>query len=461
MLPQVAIVGRPNVGKSSLLNMLAGRRVSIVDDQPGVTRDRVGIQLELPPVEPGGAAGYCELIDTGGYGIYEGDEQWSALTDDVERQIEFAVEHADLILFVVDGRVGITPLDEQVAERLRRRVGDTSRIILLANKVDHPKHEADAMEALSLGLGEPTMTSTTTGTGKIALLETLAERLAGRGDQPPAESEMLLAIVGKRNAGKSTLVNTLVGSQRVIVSDLEGTTRDSVDVRFEMDGRAFTAIDTAGARRRKSVREDVEYYSLHRSLRSIRRADVVLLMIDATLPISQVEKKLSQEITEHYRPCLIVLNKWDLVEDELSAEDYQKYLDQELRGLTHAPVATVSAKTGEGVREAVQTAWELREQAHKRISTGALNRALQDVLGQRGPSGRLGGEAKVYYATQVSVDPPTIAVFVNDPRLFDQQYRRYLLNGLRERLGFDEVPVKLFIRARRREDRHTEPIRHT
>ena len=450
MLPKVAIVGRPNVGKSSLFNLLVGRRVSIVDPTAGVTRDRVSSEVELPPTGPGEGGRYCELIDTGGYGIYSGEEaDYASLTADVERQIDIAVAEASLILFVVDGRTGVTALDEEVAQRLRQYAAEPERILLLANKVDHEKHEPGAMEATALGFGEPMCVSATTGLSRRELLEAIADRL-GEADAEPGRAEMELAIVGKRNAGKSTFVNTLAGEPRVITSELAGTTRDSVDVHFRMDDREFIAIDTAGLRKRKSMQgDDLEYYSLHRALRSIRRADVVMLLIDATQRVSHVDKKLSQEITEHYKPCVIVINKWDLVPEDMDPEKYHSYLTDQLRGLDYCPIVFVSAMTGEGVQDAVRTAGDLHEQARQRVGTGELNRLVERLLQERGPSPKLGQQARIYYATQPAAEPPTIALFVNDPKLFDERYRRYLINRFREHLPFEEVPIKLLVRPRR------------
>jgi len=452
MLPKVAIIGRPNVGKSSLLNMLAGRRISIVDPTAGVTRDRVSTDLELPPVERKGPPRFCELIDTGGYGVYSGDATLGRLTDDIERQIALAVDEAALILFVVDAMAGVTPLDVQVAQLLRKRVGSLSKVVLVANKVDAEKHEPLAAEAMKLGFGEPILVSATTKRGKDELVGAIAGRVEFDASITPPPDSMKLAIVGKRNAGKSTLVNALAGSQRVIASELPGTTRDSVDVRFELEGRSFTAIDTAGVRKRKSVKQDVEYYSMHRALRSIRRADVVMLVLDATVPVSQVDKKLAAEIVEHYKPCVIVINKWDLVEKTLVLADYLDYIEEALGGLNFAPIVRVSATQADGIREAVLTACTLFEQAGRRVSTGKLNAAFKKILEQRGPTPRLGKQAKIYYVTQPSTHPPTIAMFVNHAEMFDQRYKRYLMNRIREELPFEEVPIKLLIRPRRRQE---------
>jgi GTP-binding protein len=452
MLPKVSIIGRPNVGKSSLTNLLSGKLISIVDPTAGVTRDRVTVDLELPPLKNGGPPRFAELMDTGGYGVYSGDDQWGDLTEDVERQISYAVDEATLILFVIDAQTGLTPLDRQVADLLRKQVKDHKKIMLIANKVDHQKHLANAMEAMELGFGEPLAISATSGDGKWDLLEAISLRLGEEADHPPVPTEMKLAIVGKRNAGKSTLVNQLAGEERVIASEIPGTTRDSVDVKFEMDGRTFTAIDTAGVRKRKSMSDDIEFYSLHRALRSIRRADVVLLMIDATEDVSQIDKHLMMEINEHFKPSVIVINKWDLAMAQgKQPEDYLKYLNEQLTGITFSPIAFITATNGEGVKDAVRTAMELFEQAGTRVPTAELNEVFQKMLQERGPTSKLGLVAKIYYATMTTVHPPTIALFVNRLEVFPEQYKRYLINGLRRHTVYTSVPIKLMIRPKKRE----------
>lgn len=460
-LPKVAIVGRPNVGKSSLLNMLAGRKVSIVDPTAGVTRDRVTTEVDLPPEAQGGPPRWCEIIDTGGYGVYSGDAEYHVLTDDVEHQIAAALDEAQLIVFVIDAQAGITPLDEQVAQLLRRRVGNRVPVLLVANKVDHEKYEADALEATRLGFGEAVSVSATTKRGKWDFIESMAERVDWSVERkPPADSEMLIAIVGKRNAGKSTFVNALAKAERVIASELAGTTRDSVDVKFTLNGRTFTAIDTAGLRKRKSIADDVEYYSTHRTLRSIRRADVVVMMVDATAEISQVDKKLSGEVLEHHKPCVLVINKWDLVEDRAKTDDFITYLTSELRGLDFCPLVFASALHDDHVTEAIEQAIELYEQADTRVGTGQLNSAVKRILEKRGPSSKLGKRVKIYYVTQPATHPPTVVLFVNDADLFTPQYQRYMVNNFRELLPWKEVPIKLAIRSRQRRghDPSDEPV---
>ena len=459
VLPKVAIVGRPNVGKSSLLNMLAGRKISIVEPTPGVTRDRVATELELPPAKKGGNPRWCEVIDTGGYGVYADHNEYNVLTDDIELQIGSALDEAQLIVFVVDAHTGVTPLDEQVAQLLRRRVGKRVPIVLTANKVDDATFEPDALDASRLGFGEPVFVSAETKRGKWDFVDAVADNIDWDADlTEPPPSMMDIAIVGKRNAGKSTFVNALAGSERVIASEMEGTTRDSVDVRFEYEGKVFTAIDTAGVRKRKSVQDDIEYYSIHRTLRSVRRADVVLLIVDATTDISQVDKKLSFEIQKHFKPCVIVLNKWDLVEDQLDPEEYLEYVTDALRGLDYAPIVFTSALDNDHVHEAIELAIKLYNQAGERVGTGALNQCVKEILEQRGPSSKLGTRAKVYYVTQPQTHPPTIVVFVNDPDQFTPSYQRYMLNGFRERLPFEEVPIKLVIRGRDRRRNDDEEL---
>lgn len=461
-LPIVAIVGRPNVGKSSLLNRLARRRVSIVDPTPGVTRDRVStvIEVEAPMETPKGTPSkLIELMDTGGFGVYVAEGKrfddvgadLATLTESIETQIKLAVDQASLILFVVDAQAGITALDETVADLLRKS-GHGNKVLLVANKTDGDHWEPYALEATALGLGDPVMVSAESGFRMRSLTESVWERVPEVSeDEPSVEGELKLAIVGKRNAGKSSFVNALAGAARVIVSEIAGTTRDSVDVRFEIDGRTMTAIDTAGLRKRKSMSEDVEFYAFRRALAAIRRADVALLLIDATEPVSQVDQQLAMELQRQFKPTVLVVNKWDLVDPKIaSPEDYGDYLTKHLRGFDFAPIVFVSAKSGKGVRDAVAMAFNLHQQASHRESTGKLNQVVGDILKARGPSTRLGTQAKLFYATQIDVHPPTLVLMVNDAKLFGPRYERYLLNRLREELPFSEVPVRLIFRSRKR-----------
>lgn len=432
-LPLIVIVGRPNVGKSSLLNMLARDRISIVDARAGITRDRVSALVEHQER-------YYEVIDTGGIGIVDDDN----LESHVEHQIRFAIERADVILFTVDVAEGPVPLDQAVAELLRRA---EKPVILVANKADDPKHEAGAGEFMRLGFGEPLCIAALHNHGRTALLSRVAALVGDLAGDEPGLPVMKLAIVGKRNAGKSTFVNALAGEERMIVSEIPGTTRDAVDVRFEKDGRQFVAIDTAGVRK-KARMNDIDFYSYTRALRSIQRADVVLLLIDALVPIAEVDLKLASAILEEHKPVILTVNKWDLAQArEASMDDFQAYLTRVLPMLEHAPIAITTATTGKNVDAVVDLALSLHKQAHTRLSTAKLNGALREVLALRGPSAKHGTRpVKIYYATQVAVAPPTLVLFCNDPELVREEYRRYLLRQLRSVTPFTEVPVRLWFR---------------
>lgn len=440
-IPVVGIVGRPNVGKSSLLNCLARRRISIVEPTPGVTRDRVSTEIKY--------RGYVfELVDTGGMGI----EDANGLTKEIESQIQIVLERADLILFVVDAREGVTPLDSLIAEKLRRL---NKELILVANKVDTPKLEYLTADFNKLGFGEPFPVSAQEGFGRSELLDRIISRLPAPHEEIiSTEQGIKLAIVGKRNAGKSTLINTLAKEERVIVSEVAGTTRDSVDVWFEIEGKRFLAIDTAGVRKKGQIKDAIEFYSMARAQRSIRRADVVLFLIDATVKISEVDKKLGNYIVSEKKPCIIVINKWDLVHG-VDTEKYNKYITQCLPGLSFAPISFISAKNNERVIETIHLATELYRQANTRIPTAELNQILDEALILHRPTRKKLKEPKIYYATQVGVAPPTFVLFVNDPKLFDSNYERYLSNQFRSRSLFPEVPLRFYFRARKKEPLNT------
>ncbi len=442
-VPQVVIVGRPNVGKSSLLNWLAGRRIAIVDSTSGVTRDRLSYLLEID-------GRFTEIVDTGGMGVEDADN----LTEHIEEQIQVAVDSADLILLVVDSREGMVPLDEEVAKRVRYV---KAPVLCVANKTDHEGLAPQADEFYRLGR-KVIKVSTEQNRGKQQLLDAIRERLP-----EPSEAEeavetpmMKVAIVGRRNTGKSTLVNTLAEADRMIVSEVPGTTRDSVDVRFELDGHAFMAIDTPGFRRAKSRSGDLEFYSTHRAQRSIRRADVVLLFFDAAQRISKVDKQLCSYIAEEYKPCIFVVNKWDLMVGSMPTEKWVTYLRDTFRTMWHVPIAFVTGQTGKNVKALLNHAQMLFKQSRSRITTGRLNKLVRAAIDHNPPPLYRNRRPKIYYATQVGNQPPTIVLFCNNPQALSAQYQRYLLGVFRDRLAFGEVPIKLYLRKREKSDARDE-----
>jgi GTP-binding protein len=441
-LPQVAIVGRPNVGKSSIFNWLAGHRLAIVDHVAGVTRDRMTRVIEHD-------GRYFEIVDTGGIGINDVDD----LTSEIEEQIGYAIASASVVMFVVDIRDGVTGLDEQVAARLRPL---DRPVILVANKADQDKLEIHAAEFHCLGLGDPVPVSAQLGRKREALLDRLA---AAIGEQPESfaqaavEPEMKIAIVGQRNVGKSTFINTLLNEPRMIVSEVPGTTRDSVDVRFELDGKTFLAIDTPGLRRNKSVRTDIDFYSTHRAQRSVRYADVVLMFFDSSRRISKVDRQLCAYIASQYKPCILVVNKWDLMAEHMPTGRWAEYLRENFSSLWNVPIAFITGQSGRNVKKLLNHAQMLFRQSRERIGTGELNRIVRAALEKHPPPlGTSRRRPRIYYATQIGTEPPTIILKCNDPDAFDSAYRRYLLNVLSDTVSFGEVPIRLILGPRAAQD---------
>ena len=447
-LPRVAIIGRPNVGKSSLFNALAGRRIAIEDPNAGITRDRVSAEADLG--RPSGTPPGCrvELIDTGGMGIVDADN----LAAQVEHQISIAMNEADLILFVVDVRDGVTPLDKEVAERLRKLGKPT---VLLANKADTPKLSYGTGEFGALGMGEALPVSAKEKIGLAQLRDIVREAL-GAFEAPPeapaAEAPIKIAVVGKRNAGKSTLVNYLAGEARVIVSDVPGTTRDSVDVPFEFDGRRYVAIDTAGLRRKQSVKASVDFLSIHRTERSIRRSDVTILLLDCTTKLGVVDKRLIFYVVAENKPVIIAINKYDLARD-VETDRFRRYIEARVSGLSFAPMVFISAATGFNVKGLLSLVRQLRAQSLYRTTTGELNRIVQDIYSTRRPRAAGRRLPRIYYATQTGVAPPTIVLFVSNPKAFDSNCLRYVENSLRKSLPCAEVPIKIVLRSSGGRDR--------
>ncbi len=439
-IPRVAIVGRPNVGKSSIFNWIAGRRLAIVEDTAGVTRDRLTTLIEH-------RGHHFELIDTGGMGIDDVDN----LTSEIEAQIETAIDDADVLLFVVDTRTGMVPLDQEVAERLRKV---DKPILLVANKTDSPTMDTNADEFHRLGRGWLTRVSVQQNRNKDELLDLICDRIPQL-DSMPEEVEpptMKIAIVGRRNVGKSTFVNTLAKAERCIVSEVPGTTRDSVDVMFQMDGHKFMAIDTPGLRRNKSVRTDIDWYGMHRAQRSIRRADVVLMFFDAKQQMSKVDKQLAHYISDNFKPCIFVVNKWDLLAGQLPTERWVRYLRENFPTMAYCPIGFITGQTGKNVKALLNHSQMLFKQANERISTGQLNRLVKAAIERHEPPLYQLKRPKIYYATQITSLPPTIILVCNHPQGFPTQYQRYLLTFLRDHLPFGEIPIKLYLQPRARDD---------
>ncbi|MBD3672396.1 MAG: ribosome biogenesis GTPase Der [Planctomycetaceae bacterium] len=441
-IPRVAIVGRPNVGKSSILNWMARKFVSVVDPTAGVTRDRVTYTMHEHDR-------YFELVDTGGIGIVDSDD----LSEQIEEQIRFGLEQADLLVLVVDAQQGITPLDQDVARKLQR-VGKPT--MLVVNKCDSPKLDVEADTFRALVDTDPVIISVKGERHRKELLGAIVEHLpppdadeAAEGEKKIHDPELKIAIVGRRNVGKSTFINALAEEERVIVSPIAGTTRDSIDIRFEVDGKSFVAIDTPGVRKRKSLANDIEFYGLVRAQKSIRRADVVLMFFDASERISKVDKKLVNDILDHAKPCIFVVNKWDLgLDGEMTTEKWAEYLLKTFPSTRYVPVAFITAKESTNIKKVVNLAQTIFKQARIRVSTSKINKCIRKAIDENQPPHRRNRRPKIYFATQVAVQPPTIIIKCNDPILFDESWKRYLESCLRDELPFDEVPMRIYWRPR-------------
>ncbi len=443
VIPRVVIVGRPNVGKSSLFNWLVEKRIAIEDPTAGVTRDRLVQRVELDDR-------VVDLVDTGGMGFDDPD----GLTEEIDAQIVAGLRSAALVVFVVEVRGGLLPADRDVARRLRET---GAPVLLVANKADDPKYDLLAHDFDELGFGPPLVVSVRQNRNRDDLVEAIVERLPEawpeEEEQGTALPEMKLAIVGRRNVGKSTFTNALAREERVITSPVAGTTRDSVDVRFEVDGRAFLAIDTPGLRRTKSRTTDLDFYSTHRAQRAIRRADVVLLFLDAAEPIGRVDKQLAETIVEEAKPVVFVVNKWDLYAGEVPRKEWVEYLRETFRTMPWAPVEFTTAKSGRNVKAVIDTAQRLYRQSSTRIPTSKLNQIVRDAIeANHPPADGRGRPVRVYYATQVEVNPPTVVLSTSAPRSVSEPYKRYLVNTLRETTPLSEVPIRLFVRGRGSDD---------
>jgi GTP-binding protein len=431
-LPIVAIVGRPNVGKSMLFNRITGRRLAVVDDQPGVTRDRNYHEADW-------IGRRFVLVDTGGL-LPSEHEGMSGL---IRAQAESAIDEADAILFVTDRETGPTSVDADIAELLRK---SPKPILLAVNKTDSEKHELDVHEFYSLGLGEPAPVSALHGRGTGDLLDKLIALIPQA--QPEEIEGVHVAFVGRPNVGKSSLVNRIVGQDVVIVDATPGTTRDAIDTVVTLEGRRFVLIDTAGLRRKSRVDKDIEYYSSLRSLRSIERADVVVLVVDATAGIVAQDARIAGFVEEAGKGLVIAFNKWDLIEkDNQTPGEFVRHAEEALPFARYAPVVHVSALSGQRVARLLSLTAEVADQAATRISTSRVNETLMRAIDNRPPPG--GRRTNILYATQTDINPPTFVVFTNDIRAVDHTYRRYLANQLRREYGFVGAPIRIVTRKRR------------
>ncbi|MFB1098850.1 MULTISPECIES: ribosome biogenesis GTPase Der [Bacillaceae] len=430
----VAIVGRPNVGKSTIFNRLAGERISIVEDTPGVTRDRIYTEAEWLN-QP------FNIIDTGGIEI--GDAPFLV---EIREQAELAIAEADVIIFMVNGREGITGADEEVAKILFR---SNKPVVLAVNKVDNPEMRDQIYEFYSLGFGEPFPISGTHGLGLGDLLDATVQHFPERAEMQEDEETIHFSLIGRPNVGKSSLVNALLNQERVIVSDVAGTTRDAVDSSFTREGQDFVIIDTAGMRKRGKVYETTERYSILRALKAIERSDVVLVLINAEEGIIEQDKKIAGYAHDAGKAIVIVVNKWDTVEsDEKKMKEFTDEIRAHFLYLDYAPIVFLSAKTKKRIHTLLPAILTASENHAKRIQTNVLNDVIMDALAMNPAPTYKGQRLKVLYATQVAVKPPAFAVFVNDPELMHFSYVRFLENRIREAFGFTGTPIKIFPRRR-------------
>ncbi|MCP6760820.1 MAG: ribosome biogenesis GTPase Der [Fischerella sp. CENA71] len=439
-LPIVAIIGRPNVGKSTFVNRLAGEQSAIVYDQPGVTRDRTYLPAFWRDRE-------FMVVDTGGL-VFNDDTEFLPL---IRQQAMAALAEASAAIFVVDGMTGPTAADEEIATWLRQQ---PVPVLLAVNKCESPEQGLiQAAEFWNLGLGEPFAVSAIHGSGTGDLLDTLVTYLPPVQDIPDID-EIKIAIVGRPNVGKSSLLNAFVGEQRAIVSPISGTTRDAIDTKIERDGKTYLLIDTAGIRKKKNVEYGPEFFSINRAFKAIRRADVVLLVIDAIDGVTEQDQKLAGRVIEEGRACVVVVNKWDAVDkDSYTIYDYEKHLQERLHFTEWSETIFVSALTGQRVEKILELVNQSAEEHKRRVSTSVINEVLEEAVRWHSPSvSRSGKQGKIYYGTQVSTQPPTIALFVNDAKRFNDNYRRYIERQFRQQLGFKGTPIRLFWRSKKARD---------
>lgn len=456
--PVVTLVGRPNVGKSTLFNRLVGERLAVVDEIPGTTRDRLLSEAEWSGV-------VFDLVDTGGIdptqvGPGRGQQPLSVGSVDFIKQIraqaELAIQEADAVLFLTDVNDGITPADREVAQILRRRQQKKENgepyppIFLIVNKAENAQRRMQANEFYELGLGEPYPVSAIHGTGTGDLLDAVVATFEQSTVEEDDDQSVKIAIVGKPNVGKSSLLNRLFGEERVIVSPIPGTTRDAIDSHLEFSGQAITLIDTAGIRKRGRVEPGVEKYSVLRSMQAIKRSDVALLVLDAAEGITAQDTHIAGYVLDAWKSCVVIVNKWDtIIKDSYTMDEYTQQVRQELNFMDYVPVLFISAKTSQRVQRVLPLALQVQEERLARLSTSQINKILHEAQAKHIAPGQAGRQLKIYYGTQVRSDPPTFMIYVNDVRLVHFTYQRYLENRLREAYGFLGTPIRLVFKPRR------------
>jgi len=433
--PIVAIVGRPNVGKSTFFNKIAGKRISIVEDKPGVTRDRIYTDAEW-------LNHHFTLIDTGGIE----PESEDIILSQMRKQAEIAIETAHVIIFMVDGKEGISTVDEEIANMLRKT---HKPIILVVNKVDTHKLPDTFYDFYTLGLGEPFPISSVNGLNLGDLLDVIISKFPENLDTEYEEDVIKVAVIGKPNVGKSSLINTILGEDRVIVSDIAGTTRDAIDTPFEFENDKYVFIDTAGIRRKSKIYENIEKYSVIRALTAIERSDVCLIVIDATQGVTEQDKKIAGYAHEAGKASIILVNKWDLInKDNYTFNEYKKNVRNELSFMLYAPILFISAKTKQRVPKVLEYIKYISNQHSMRISTGSLNDVISEAILLNQPPSDKGKRLKIYYGTQVSVKPPRFVLFINDKELAHFSYIRYIENQIRQNFVFEGTPIVIDIKQK-------------
>ena len=439
MKPLVAVVGRPNVGKSTLFNKISGARISIVEDTPGVTRDRIYSDVSWLDK-------HFTLIDTGGIEPMSKDEILSKMRE----QAQLAIEMADVVILMTNIKEGVTANDYEVAQMLLKA---KKKIVLAVNKVDNiGAPPMEFYEFYNLGLGDPVAISASNGLGLGDLLDEVTHKFPEDADTEADEDEIKVAIIGRPNAGKSSLINKLMGEERVIVSDIAGTTRDAIDTHYEKDGDRFLFIDTAGIRRKSRVNEAIEKFSVIRSYAAVDRSDVCIIMIDGTEGIAEQDTKIAGYADEQGKACIFVINKWDIVtKNDKTMNEFKYKIRETFAFMSYASIMFTSAKTGRNIPALLEEIKKVNEQHKRRITTGMLNDVINEAVNKQQPPSDKGKRLRIYYGTQASVAPPTFVLFVNDKDLFHFSYKRFIENQIRENFGFDGTPIRLIIRERKKD----------